>query len=423
MAEDPTRPVPEVCPYCYERLRPCPVCGAPNSWLARRCHIDPAHVIRSAPDWGVLGGSPTHVGSVDARADAALSRRWSFPSVPPSRREYALAWSAPVAAYGLVAGAAATNAGDAHLYAFDTRSGAPLWEPYPLADPVYPDRGGAALAGGRLFAATVEGVCVVVDALRGTRLWETNVGGKVYGAVVPVGPDGPLLVPVATKEDAGCLLVLDAMNGTPLRRIPLPGPPDSAPACADGLVFAHDDGGGLTTADLASGDVLWRADCGAGFDAAPIVRDGRVFSATSAGVVWCHEAATGKDVWRVEVTNAPFSGTPAVDGTLLYLPADDGLHLVSEAAGRAVRRYPTRLPVRSAPVVAGGTVFFGATDGNVYGAAPGRPLEKVYETGMAGSQIVAAPAFADGCLFIAATNGVLYALAHQPPQETPPGAR
>jgi outer membrane protein assembly factor BamB len=152
------------------------------------------------------------------------------------------------------------------------------------------------------------------------------------------------------------------------------------------------------------------------------VRDGLVFSATTAGVVWCHEAATGREVWRLAVTNSPLAGTPATDGTLLYLPADDGLHLVSAAGGRAVRRYPSRLPVRSAPVVAGGTLLFAATDGNVYGAAPGRPLEKLYETGQAGSQIVAAPAFGDGCLFVAATNGVLYALAHRPHEEAPPGA-
>ena len=96
----------------------------------------------------------------------------------------------PAAAYGLVAASAATPAGEAFLFGFDALTGATLWEPYPLPAPVYPDRGGVALAGGYLYAATVDGACVGVDALRGTRVWETRPGGgafQVYGAVVPVG--------------------------------------------------------------------------------------------------------------------------------------------------------------------------------------------------------------------------------------------
>jgi outer membrane protein assembly factor BamB len=412
VGRDGAHAVPEVCPYCFERLRPCPVCGAPNSWLARQCAQDSSHVVRASPDWGMLGGGSAHDGSRAAgRATTGLARRWSFPSVPPARRENRLAWSAPVAAYGLIAAAAATADGDAHLYAFDARTGAPMWEPYPLPDPVYPDRGGAAIAGGRIWAATVDGACVCVDALRGTRLWEVSLPGHVYGAVVPTGEDGKrLLVPAATDDGRGCLFLMDGEHGTVLHQTPLVGPPDSAPAFADGRAFVHDDSGALTCVDAETGAVVWTAACGAGFDSAPVVRDGKVISTTSGGVVWCRDAATGEETWRLTVTNAPFGGTPAHDGLLVYLPADDGLHLVSAGTGRAVRRHPTLQPVRSAPVVLDGALLFGSTDGNVYGAPAGRGLEKLYETGTTGSQIIAAPAVADGGFFVAATNGVLYAL-------------
>ncbi len=400
---------PDLCPFCFERLRPCPACGAPNSWLARNCVLDPAHVVRAAPDWPAVGGGPGHAGSRAGRAGLALSRRWSFPSVPPASRDAALSWSAPVAAYGLVACAAATAQGDAHLYAFDVTNGAPLWEPYALPDPVYPERGGSAIAGGRLFTVTVEGLCVCVDALRGTRLWETGLAGRVYGAPVPAGDAGPLLVAAATSGGAGCLYLLDAATGEVLRAAPLAGPPDAAPAAADGLAFVHDDTGALAAVELASGEVRWSAACGASFDAAPVVHGGKVFSATRAGTVLCHEGQTGTEVWRVAVTGVPFGGTPAHDGTLLYAPADDGMHLVS-GQGRAVRRYGVRRPVRAAPVVAGGVLVFRATDGAVYGVAASRSLQTLYETGV-GSQIVAPLALEDGALFVPATNGVLYALS------------
>jgi hypothetical protein len=130
--------VPDVCPFCFERLRPCPICGTPNSWLAERCVLDGVHVVRAAVAWTQLGGGPDHAGSRTERVLPTLARRWSFPSVPPARAEAALAWSAPVAAYGLVAAAAATSQGDAHLYAFDAATGALLWDPYPLPDPCIP---------------------------------------------------------------------------------------------------------------------------------------------------------------------------------------------------------------------------------------------------------------------------------------------
>ncbi|MBC8101679.1 MAG: hypothetical protein H7Z41_03730, partial [Cytophagales bacterium] len=61
--DEHTGRIPDVCPFCFERLRPCPVCGTPNSWLARTCILDETHVVRTAPDWPQLGGEPGHRGS------------------------------------------------------------------------------------------------------------------------------------------------------------------------------------------------------------------------------------------------------------------------------------------------------------------------------------------------------------------------
>jgi outer membrane protein assembly factor BamB len=433
--EDPVSGLaPELCPFCFERLRLCPICGAPNSWLARRCVLDDAHVVRAALDWPVLGGDqrhtgwrpaegvadgPTHSAAAADTISLGLARRWSYPSVAASRRDRMLEWSAPVAAYGLVAAAATTADGDAHIYAFDTTTGAPLWEPFPLPAPVYPDRGGVSIAAGRLFAAGITGVVTAIDVLRGTRLWETRLddAARVYGSTLPAG-SGPLLVCGATEGGGGCMYQLDPETGQMKGRTLLPGPIDTAPAFADGRAFAHTESGDIVAVDLASGAMLWSANCrcaddlaaGVGFDAAPVVGGGRIFSASAAGTVWCHDAATGEAVWHLTVTNAPFVGTPAYDGSLLYLPAEDGVHLVSVQTGRAVRRYPTQQPVRAAPVVVGSAVYFGCTDGAVYGALPGRSAERLYEPAAARSQIVAALAAADGALFVTATNGVLYVL-------------
>ncbi|MBC8136210.1 MAG: PQQ-binding-like beta-propeller repeat protein [Fibrella sp.] len=420
--------VPPVCPFCFERLRACPVCGMPNSWLARVCIADPSHVVRAQRDFGIApGGDPSHRGvRPETRAGTALSRRWSFPTVAPARRESVLTFTAPVTAYGLVVVAVSDHDGEASLMAWDTLTGATLWESFPLEDPVYPERGSPSLAGGKLFVATVEGVCVCLDALRGTRVWETRLpeNTQVFGAALPITLAGStegdataapnlILVPatLGAGRDTGAIFVLDAVTGGILRQIPLTGKTDTSPAYANGLGYAHDDNGILSTFDPTTGAIRWQATCSGGFDSAPVVCDNGVFSACGSGELFRHDAQTGELTWRLAVTNAPLSGTPACDGALLYVPADDGLHVVSATTGRAVRRFGARRPVRASPVVAAnGTVFWGATDGAIYGVRGGGVAESLYEPGVPGVQIVAPLALADGALFAAATNGVLYVL-------------
>ena len=219
-----------------------------------------------------------------------------------------------------------------------------------------------------------------------------------------------MLVPLGTDEKTGALAILDAETGKVRHKIPLSGLPDVAPALVNGLALVHDDGGGVTAIEVSTGAVRWKIENASGFDAAPLILGERVFSAGADGALVARNLADGAEIWRFSVTNAPLTGTPAATETLLHLPASDGLHLVSTATGRAVRRYGSLRPLRSAPLVAGGTIFYASTDGCVYGIAPGKQPEKLYETGSVGSQILAAPALADGALFCVATNGCLYAL-------------
>ena len=252
---------------------------------------------------------------------------------------------------------------------------------------------------------------------------------KIFGAALPVTLDGSpvgdataladlLLVPatLGAARDRGAIFVLDAQTGAVLRQVPLRGSTDTSPAWAldgtSGRAFAHDDSGTLTAFDPQTGQVFYQVECGtAGFDAAPVIAGDGVFGASSAGELFRHHTATGERMWQFTVTNAPLSGTPACDGTLLYVPADDGLHVVSASAGRSVRRFGARRPVRASPVVtADNTVFWGGTDGTVYGARGGGAAETLYAPSVPGVSIIAALAVADGALYVATTNGVLFAL-------------
>ena len=191
--------------------------------------MNPAHVIRAQNDWRMApGGNESHALTSAAPTPARLARRWSSPSFAPTRAADALDWSAPLAAFGLVvASAIETATGRAAIQAFALANGEALWD-FDLPDGrgLYPDRGAMALSeDGTLYAATLGGFVLAVDAIRGTRRWEARVIGTVYGGVVVT--EDHLLVPAG---DSVC--VLDRADGRLLRNP------------AGGRCSGHGSGGG-----------------------------------------------------------------------------------------------------------------------------------------------------------------------------------
>ena len=74
------------CRRCGERIRLCPICGTPNTWVAKVCRLNPRHVLRTQNDWRASpGGDATHALSSDLALGAHLARRWSFPAFAPAR--------------------------------------------------------------------------------------------------------------------------------------------------------------------------------------------------------------------------------------------------------------------------------------------------------------------------------------------------
>ncbi len=397
------------CRRCGERIRLCPVCGTPNTWLARVCRRNPGHVLRTEADWRMSpGGDAAHGLSPETPLGVHLARRWSSPSFPVTRPEDAADWSAPLAAFGLVIASSIEASLDrATVQAFALTSGEALWD-FDLPDHrgIYPDRGAMALSDdGTLYAATLGGSVVAVDAIRGTRRWETKVEGPVYGGVTVT--EESLLVPAGTS-----VCVLDRQTGALRATLPLGGRLDTAPAHAHGTVFAACDDACVYAFTL-DGSLLWKTPTDGAFDAAPLVRGDRVYAATMSGTVYALNAATGAVEWRTSATARPIAVTPALsaDG-LLFVAADDGfLHVIAAETGNLIRsRRVSATPLRTSPVCSGHTVFVGADDGNMYALDADYNVQRAYETTPGARVSTASPALYGDTLLCAATNGVLYVL-------------
>lgn len=402
------------CRRCGERIRLCPICGTPNTWIARACRLNPGHVLRAEADWQAApGGDATHSLAPTAPLGTHLARRWSFPSFPPTRAADLIEWSAPLAAFGMViASGIEAEAGRATIQAWELATGAALWD-FDLPDPkgLYPDRGAMALSdAGTLYAATLGGQIIALDAVRGTRRWAASLKGPIYGGLAIA--DDLLLVP-----DNSRLRALDRENGTEKWSVALGGRLDTAPGASDGLAYVTCDDGLVSAFALQTGAEQWRAQTDGAYDAAPLIKNGTVYTATMAGTVYALDAQTGKTRWKTSVTSRPIAAAPAlsVDG-LLFVPADDGyLHIVAARTGNLIRsRRVSAAPLRSSPVCSGQTVFVGADDGNVYALDADYAVQRAYETTPGARLTTAGLALYGDTLVCAASNGVLYVLRATP---------
>jgi outer membrane protein assembly factor BamB len=399
------------CRRCGERIRLCPVCGAPNNWLVRTCRVSPAHILRTETDWlATPGGEAAHALALPVTLTTHLARRWSVPAFAVSQPSEALEWSAPLAAFGMViASAIDSAAGRATVQAVELATGIPLWE-IDLHDSkgIYPDRGGMALAAndGLLYAATLGGHVAAIDSIRGTVRWNMALGEPVYGGVTLSGDR--VIVPAGNG-----LAVLDRMTGEVHRTITTGGRLDTAPAVADGVAYIAGDDAVVSAFRLDDGQLLWRAEADGPFDAAPILRGTRLIVASMAGSVIAFDITAGAQLWKTKASRKPIAVSPALsaDG-LLFVAADDGhVHVIAAETGNLIRsRRVAAVPLRSAPVVSGETVFIGADDGNIYALDPDYNLNRVYETSPGARIATAGLALYGDTLLCAATNGVLYAL-------------
>ncbi len=408
------------CRRCGERIRLCPVCGTPNTWLARVCRLSPAHIIRREVDWlQSPGGDATHTTAPRLPLGIHLARRWSSPAFPVSRAVDAEEWSAPLAAFGMViASSIDTERSRATVQAFELATGGALWD-FDLPDPkgIYPDRGAMALSeDGLLYAATLGGQLVAMDAIRGTRLWAASVPGPVYGGVTTIGD-------LALIPSGLGVTVIDRWTGEMRRTLTLGGRLDTAPAALGDLCVAACDDSFLYAFDLADGHEIWRVEADGPFDAAPLLlppqppitaeQEAVVYAATMRGTVYALSAGTGEIIWKTNVSSQAIAAAPALsaDG-LLYVPADDGfIHIIAADTGNLTRsRRVSATPLRTSPVCSNETVFLGADDGNLYAIDADYVVHRAYETTPGARISTAGLALYGETVVAAATNGVLYVL-------------
>ena len=178
--------------------------------------------------------------------------------------------------------------------------------------------------------------------------------------------------------------------------------------------------------------VKWTFPTGARIVSSPVMQGGSIWFGSDDGNVYAVDAASGRQIW-MHATGGPVAATPAVVNGVLYVGSGDGKFYALDARTGATkwkfstggeRHFEARgvhgqqpktqtIPddfdlFASSPAVAGGAVYFGSGDGNVYAldAASGEVRWK-FPTG---DVVHAAPALVDGVLYIGSWDSWFYAL-------------
>jgi len=184
----------------------------------------------------------------------------------------------------------------------------------------------------------------------------------------------------------------------------------------DWTLARYDEAGtGYTPEQVALPLTLcWQYDTSrfTGNTSTPAVAGGVVYFAAGSKL-FALDAATGTLKWRYPSTDTLGfnirTGITIWEDLLLFGGTDGHLYALSADTGRLVWRFPTRGPIRSAPVVTGGTVFVGSDDNSLY-AVDARTGTEVWTSGFRTKDDVhAAPAIAPGLVIFASMDSNVYA--------------
>jgi outer membrane protein assembly factor BamB len=319
---------------------------------------------------------------------------------------------------------------DGRFHAVDEKTGALLWrfttggerrfearglhglqpKQQTFADPYDVYLSSPVVSGGAVYFGSGDGHVYALDLASGALRWKVDTGEVVHAS--PAVADGLVVV----GNWASRLYALDARTGAERWRFQA-GTDDlihnqvgfqSSPAVVGGVVYVGCRDSNLYAIDAATGRERWRFSTGASWVvSSPAVVGGRVIFATSdSSLVHALDAASGQAIWQQQSTAYHFA-SPAVTGDTVFLGvlngtleardaatgtlrwdwrteaslANEGWVLTTErrfnsgwlfASGWreknavAVDRQTSVGSLFSSPLVAGGMVYIGSSDGRMY---------------------------------------------------------
>lgn len=262
------------------------------------------------------------------------------------------------------------GSGDANIYALDARSGALKWK-FRTGNVVHAS---PAIAAGTVFIGSWDSYFYALDAISGTLKWRYKTG------------DGPVI-----HNQVGI---------------------QSSAAVADGMVYFGCRDSHLYALDAKTGSLNWSFNNkGSWVIGSPAAHNGYVYAATSdSGMFYSLDARTGKQGFSLNFNHWPMFSSPAVVGDYAYIGSHQGkLFAIDLAQGKVAWQFETPASKLIGPTYtnADGTPNYRAAFASDFYDDLVVGVSNLMSVGA----ILSSPAFAGGMLYFGSMDGNVYALA------------
>ena len=306
-------------------------------------------------------------------------------------------WSANIPIGG--SGAAVANgivyvgSTDNNLYAFDARSGAPVWH----AETGGPIQSSPAVAGGAVYVGSSDGSIYAFDAETGAKRW--SVSGASYPEQVAVAHD----LVYASSGYGGAMAINIKTGRIKWQASNLWYDVTGQPVIAHGIAYFSFQSGEIAALNARTGAALWKnhtydSGCWQPATAAAVYRD-LVIMPCNRGIN-ALDSKTGEQRWQdslemnsIAIGGAHVYGVPLAGGTLWNLDAATG----------AVDNNPyLKTTSESAPAFANGVLYVG-TDGMTICAFDARNGKLLWQAQTA-DKVLAPATVSNGMLYVGSGN-------------------
>ncbi|MDH6312014.1 outer membrane protein assembly factor BamB [Parabacteroides sp. PFB2-10] len=267
-----------------------------------------------------------------------------------------------------------------------------------------------------------KGYIYALDSQTGNLQWKYQVENAIRNTIVAESGN------IYAQTTQGSIIAIKASDGSLSwgRQLHVNG----STALVEGLVAANGivyagSGKGLCALDARSGDVIWENNAweqGEGSYSTLTLGKGILVSSSQSQGLYGNDAETGELRWRIDRQEVADRGsTPALHKELLYLLSGHSLFIIQPETGNVIVRkeYPFNLNTLSAPLMTDKLIVFGsATEGLI--AIDRETLEVAWKVitdpalihtshvGDPSSTVESSPVLSGHTIYFGASDGCLY---------------
>jgi outer membrane protein assembly factor BamB len=362
--------------------------------------------------WAQPGGQATNsFGNLSA--GATLARAWAASAGEGSSSEGRI-----VASPIIVGGTAYVLDSRSNVTAIRTSGGAQVWRVslIPEGKSTRAFGGGLASDGQRIYATSVFGEALALDAATGAVLWRKKLGAPVRAA--PTVANGAIYFTGSSNE----VFALRAADGGELWKYQGTGgratiASSPSPAVAQGFVvipttvgeiiaFTASDGLEAWSDALTSSDPTATATNIGSVAGRPVIEGNQVFAISNAGRMAAFSLTNGERQWTRDISG---SQTPWVAGDHVFVIVN-GKTLMALSRRTGAVRWSKSLPgkVWAGPVLGGGRLLVVSSEGEL--ASISAQTGEILNTTKVGEAFYIAPVIANGTVYLLSDDAELIAL-------------